>query len=93
MPSDKKYISEDLEYEYQKEADEAINQIIDSAYSRETRGRKKTGPRKDKGAYHKITISMTLQEKEQIEIFAQNNDVSVSKMIREILRDAGVLKK
>lgn len=92
MPSNKKYISEELELEHKNVVNEAINQIIESTYSRETRGRKPTGKNEDTKAYHKITISMTQLEKDQIHEAAKQADMSVSQLIRDILKEKNVLK-
>lgn len=41
--------------------------------------------------YHKITISVSQKDKEAIATYAQKHNVKVSELIREALKDKGVL--
>lgn len=91
MSLDKRFLSKELAEDLKDEAKEAIDQIIKNTYGLETRGRKPTGKNENTKAYHKITISMTQLEKDQIYETAKQADVSVSQLIRDILKEKNVL--
>lgn len=41
--------------------------------------------------YHKITISVNQKEKEAVDLYAQKHNIKVSELIREALKEKGVL--
>ncbi len=41
--------------------------------------------------YHKITISVSQKDKEAIATYAQQHNIKVSELIREALKDKGIL--
>lgn len=64
---------------------ELIDSIVKTDVQPETRGRKPTGRNEETKAYQRITISLTADQKRQIEERASEAGVSVSKYIKDTL--------
>lgn len=62
-----------------------IDSIVKTDVQPETRGRKPTGRNEETKAYQRITISLTADQKRQIEERASEAGVSVSKYIKDVL--------
>jgi predicted HicB family RNase H-like nuclease len=52
--------------------------------------RKTSGQDKSKN-YHKITISVDQETKLKVNEYAKNNDISVSKLIKDLIKEKGII--
>ena len=85
--------SNDIAKSYTKETNHSINHIVKQFLTPETRGRKATGHDEERKAYHRITISMTKKQVEDVKAYADDKGLSVSTLIKELLIDKDVIKK
>ena len=55
--------------------------------------RKTKGQNRSTKSYHKITISVTKQEKEDISKMAEKRGISVSRLIKDLFREEGMFNE
>ena len=67
------------------------NDFINIAFEQFDITKRKTQGQDHSKNYHKITISVSQKDKEAIANYAQKHNVKVSELIREALKDKGVL--
>jgi len=56
------------------------------------KNKRKTQGRDKSKNYHKITISINQQDKDDVMVYAEKHNISVSKLIKDLLREKGILK-
>jgi hypothetical protein len=64
---------------------DVISSINLNTNKRDTKGRDKSKN------YHKITISVDQYTKLKVNEYAKNNDISVSKLIKDLLQEKGII--
>ena len=67
------------------------NDFINIAFEQFDITKRKTKGQDHSKNYHKITISVSQKDKEAIAAYAQQHNIKVSELIREALKDKGVL--
>ena len=67
------------------------NDFINIAFEQFDITKRKTQGQDHSKNYHKITISVSQKDKEAIATYAQQHNIKVSELIREALKDKGVL--
>ncbi len=67
------------------------NDFINIAFEQFDITKRKTQGQDHSKNYHKITISVSQKDKEAIAAYAQQHNIKVSELIREALKDKGVL--
>lgn len=67
------------------------NDFINIAFEQFDITKRKTQGQDHSKNYHKITISVSQKDKEAIAAYAQRYNIKVSELIREALKDKGVL--
>lgn len=68
------------------------NKIIDTLLGKLESPKRDTKRNEDTKAYKKLTISITQKEKYKIMDFAKENNISVSKLIKDLLRDNNIIE-
>lgn len=67
------------------------NKIIDKLLGNLESTKRDTKRNEDTKAYKKVTISVTQKEKEQMMQYAKDNDISVSKLIKNLLKTNNII--
>lgn len=77
--------SDDIVKSYSKNTNHSINHIVKQVLAPETRGRKATGHDEERKSYHRVTISMTKKQVEDVKAYAKDKELSVSTLIKKLL--------
>lgn len=66
--------------------------IINTLMGDLQKNKRKTQGRDQSKNYHKVTISINQQDKDDLMDYAQEHNIGVSKLIKDLLREKGILK-